>query len=152
MVRPLLNLQTMLPLSIGVHLVVCPILQSSKNFTASVIGLGSQVTTAQAVISLQVPTATPSSSLLRATAAMMTSTLMVRTASIGHVRSSRTVPTAPVTSTSSVATSTRRTTSTVTSGSLSARSQKNKVGALPTALCQHGGEVLNIISPSSWQT
>ena len=51
MVRLRLMLKTMLPLSTGVILVVCQILQNFKNYTANAVGHGSQISMAQAVIS-----------------------------------------------------------------------------------------------------
>ena len=128
MVRPLLMLGTMLLPSIGVPLAACQILQSLKNFIISAIGLGSQVTKVQVVTLSQALTVTQFSSLLRATATSMVSTTMVRTVAIGLVRSPRMTLAAPVASTSAVTTSTRCATTTVAAGSLSAQSQKNKVG------------------------
>ena len=80
----------------------------------------------------QVPMVTPSSSLLRVTTGAMTSAAMVRVVTIGLVRSTRTrtTPSNPLTTSASAeTTSTRRGTKCfVMLGTLSAQSQKNKVG------------------------
>ena len=116
------------PLSIGVLLAVCQILQSLKNFIISVIGLGSQVTKVQVVTLSKVLTATLSSSLFRVSAVTISSATMVGSVSFGLVRSARATPATALASASAVTKSTRRPTTGVTMGSLSAQSQKDKAG------------------------
>ena len=123
MARPPLMLKTMQLPSIGALLAVCQILQSLKNFITSAIGLGKEM-----AISLLVLTAAPSSSLLRVTSKMVAPLDMVRREDIGHVRSTRTIPIWPANSTSAVTTSNRLAEAAVATGSLSAQSQKNKLG------------------------